>query len=217
MSTSIHGGRILLPTDVTAGDGDDPVGVARVRDGVANGLLHFADEAGQVWVSLMGAVLPSAVHPGEYVDYLEPRAAGSGLEYAADVFFPVALFDIAELRVGLRSAAGGDSYKLRVRVAGATGNAAAAADFLVAPVRDLTQLLARTDTPATDADYLTATTSSTTAAWLTGASQGELAHATLLYPSVLDTHLAVWARTTDETHVPRLYGLAAALYVGATS
>jgi hypothetical protein len=227
MSTSPLNGRLL--TDVSLfQDGNDPVDATLMRDVVLNNLCHFADEFAQVRVNWSAGVTTYTNGSG----YLTTRTTGLDTSswFHIQTFgpFPIAL----RQSVGL----GGASYRLRVRIAGAS-SAGNAVTFRAA----LTSYSAGQSAVNGELDdhIFEATTSSTSMGWLTGTSQGVNAWTTqIVVPSAyvgtwlvpvstktdIGSDLAavtqcvvslqVWAKTSNTASVPRLGAVYAAEWIG---
>lgn len=218
MSTSIHEGIVAVATTKFAGS-NDPVGSAITRDVILNNLCHYADEYGQVRVTWSGQSVA-----GEFaVDYLEidPELTTQIVTFGP---FPITLRE------------DGSSYKMRVRIGGAS-SAGHSVTFYAALV-PYVESAAFYASPPTDATWA-GSTSSTSAAWLTGASLGVNAYETMvgLSPSEATAALTptatprdlggdrgsvvqalcvlnISATSTNVASSPRLYAVYAAEYVG---
>lgn len=200
-----------------------PVSAARMRQVALNNALHAADEHAQVRVNWMAP----AVGGGQ--GYIATRASPT-----ASVYYRIASF--GPFPVSLREV--GRTYYLRVRVAGiSSAGHSVAFRVVISPVHEARGWDSYASAPG-DHVY-SATTSSTTPGWLTGASLGSEALDTM---AVVDAVKAErWTRSTDTladvsgahvgvsqclvsanvlastsnaSSVPRLYGLYIAEYVG---
>lgn len=185
-----------------------------VRDVIANNALHCADQAPAVVLS--NWVVPTstlfATNPTLYVADSAARGVDEWTPlYVSDVVMP--------------QRSSGAGYTARVELLGATSNAAATASFRVRFVAE----------GASDGVHaaLTFTTSSTTAAWLSAASNTiavgadvaegasraretyDDAGGTPVSVAVSIPRLVVDAKTSSSSGVARLYGLHVALYGGA--
>jgi hypothetical protein len=201
-----------------------PVDPDITRDVICNNLDHYADSFGQVrWAFSPG------VSTFVTKSYLTPRTAdvvvNTWYQITASAPFPLPL------------RADGSGYKLRVRLGGASsGGHAVKFALVIAPVAVAPAVLAASNT---DASFETATTTSASAAWLTGASQGIGAYTTMValdaataagYVRNVDTpvdlsgaasavsqclvSVVVYGSTANTGSVPRLYGGFAAEWVG---
>lgn len=162
--TSTHGARVRMATASYAA-ATYPIGPAVTRDVVANNLDHYADSIGQVRWCFSAGVSTFAAKT-----YLTPRTSGvvvnTWYQITTTQPFPLPL------------RASGDGYRLVVRIAGASsGGHAVKFAAALAPVGTALAVVAGSDT---DASFETATTTSSTAAWLTGASQGSGAYTTMV-------------------------------------
>jgi len=202
MSTSIFNGRVQAPVQITQvvyGPGD-AVGSARVRDVLANGLLHFADERGQQVVNLMSLTRLRTGNPSDYVaEYLSNPDVST-----TDVFLPIASLDVRHLVL--------PRYRWRVRVVGASGGGSEV-DFLVmAMVGGV--ISAMSAAPALDSAFVTEAASSSSGTELDGNSNGPLALDHMLVPPPGTTHVGVWGRATVTSSPAMLFGLSIGTYVG---
>jgi hypothetical protein len=222
MSTSEYSYRVLVDT-AAVGDATHALD-ARTSRIVLSNLNHLADEFAQARVSMSGTVSALSGKAG-YLTSRTPTAADTPY-LVVSYTFPISVRAL------------GQSYKLRVRVGGATANAAADATFrlVLSPGPEAASLVLG----ASDASYTSAKTSSTTAAWLTGSSDGAANYSTMVEMSASQVAmcmtefatteslggdaasvmvpwatLSVFAETTNVTHVPRLYALNAAEVIGA--
>lgn len=219
MTTSPYGYRVRTGGQFgTAGSA--PISAVYARRVLVNNLCHYADVFGQVRASWSGSALAAK----GYLETTPPTVVdGPYLMWATT--FPVML------RAGM------EPYKLRIRLAGATSNALYACRFRAVLASQTT--IASRLTEAADHVFLTATTSSTTGAWLTGASQGSGAYTTMLEMSREDVAsaltitstpadiggagrattqclvtLGVYGQTANVLATPRLYGVYASEWVG---
>jgi hypothetical protein len=200
--------------------GTSPISAVYARRVLLNNLCHYADVFGQV-----RAAWNTSPRVGKgYIDSITPTAVDTPYPIWSTTF-PILL------RASLAS------YKLRVRIAGASSDGANAVRFraVLAPA---TVLSARV-LDAADHVFLTATTTSSSAAWLTGASQGAEAYTTMMAltdGAVTDAltltstpadiggagrgvaqclvTLAVYGQTANIAATPRLHGVYAAEWVG---
>lgn len=201
-----------------------PVGAVVARDVICNNLDHYADSMAQVRFAWAPGTSTYASK-----SYLTPRTTGvvvnTWYQIAASHAFP------------LPARADGTGYKIRVRLGGASsGGHAVKFAIVLAPVGSAQAVVTAS---ASDASFETATTTSATAAWLTGASQGSGAYTTMvalsasevgLYTRLTDTpvdlsgarsavaqclvNLVVFGSTANTGSVPRLYGVAAEEWIG---
>lgn len=230
MSTSIHGGLVELAGSLY-GAATHPADTAQLRDGLANGLLHIADEFGQVRVNYCPIAPTFATND---LDAFETVDATPIADRWYQVGAPFGVWP-------LTCASEGTPYRLRVRLAVASTalDAAETHDYRVVLAPDgrgrEEMLLSE--------DHVFAVTTSpqgTTGSWASGTSQGDLGHATLLTldaprargwvsrvsvydavssgsPRSIDQLLVaayVFARTSDPTNLPRVHRLFLAEYVG---
>ncbi len=219
MSTSEFECRIL--TDAADyGLSTNPLDVATSRY-VINNLNHLSDEFGQV-LSCMSSTVAALSGKTGYLTPATPAATG--------VFYPVVSHTFP-----IKVRAAGQSYKFRIRIGGASGNTAST--LFLAQLTGGSGLL----TSGTDAQYVTAATTSSTAAWLTGASLGPNAYTTLMeltseqvnrclisMPTTIDlggddasvqvamVTLLISASTANVAHVPRLYNVMLAEVIGTS-
>ena len=213
--TSIHEARIRMATAVYAAS-TQPVGPVVARDVICNNLDHYADSIGQSrWKFAPG----KAGYASK--SYLTPRTTSvtvdTWYQAAASQAFPLPL------------RADGSSYKIRVRLGGASsGGHAVKFAIVLAPVDGAAAIATAANS---DSVFITATTTSATAAWLTGTSQGGSAYTTMIgltaaeaaeYSRTVDTpidlagvgsavaqclvNIVVFASTANTGSVPRLYG-----------
>lgn len=220
--TSIHSARIRMATATYAAAKAfvDPVAT---RDVVCNNLDHYADSMGQVrWAFSPG------VSTFVTKSYLTPRTSS----VTVDTWYRIT----ASTPFPIPRRASGSSYKVRVRLGGASsgGHAVKFAAVLV-PLDVAADLLAVSNS---DCVFETTTTTSASAAWLTGTSQAS-ASATLMQltsdeadaaTSLTDTpidlsgasssvaqclvNIVVFGSTANTGSVPRLYGGFAADWIG---
>jgi hypothetical protein len=232
MSTSIHNGRVQF-ADSLYGTDNDPADVTILRDGVVNGLLHCADSYAQVRVNFVHPdystfAAAAAYEYNQTVDTTPTPNAWYRMEGSPFGEWPLTLHD------------DGTPYVLRVRVGGASSGGAATGTItfrvVIAPANaGLGELEL-----AADHIFETAGTTSTSVAWLTGATRGSGAHTTRMELSAtragrwtreIDVYDAVssatqrqvrqclvsahvFAKTTNALDVPRLHALYLAEYVG---
>ncbi len=220
MSTSPYGYRVRTGGQFGTA-GTSPISAVYARRVLVNNLCHYADVYGQVRAAWSGSALASK----GYLETTTPTIV-DGPYLAWSTVFPIAL------------RAGAEAYKLRIRIAGATSNALYACRFraVLAPQTTIASRL----TEAADHVFLTATTSSTTGAWLTGASQGSGAYTTMIELSREDVASAmtvtstpadiggavravpqcllalnVYGQTANVAATPRLFGVYAAEWIGS--
>jgi hypothetical protein len=153
--TSAWQARIRNDPTVFAAD-PQPVGAEVAASIVSNNLDHYCDSYGQVRLNFSG-------------DALTPKKSGvvvdTWYQITASEAFPVPL------------RADGSAYKLRVRIGGrSTAGHAVRFAFVLAPVLEAPRVL---NTNATDSVFTTGSVTSTSVAWLTGASVAT-SHATLM-------------------------------------
>jgi len=210
MSTSEFG--FLIATDPLVYCAENkPLGPVVTRT-VLNNLNHLSDEAAQVRVNDGTARQPTTVtanFPWLIISYMVPVTQRQS----------------------------GDSYKMRIRIAGAAETAGTNVYF-TAVLGTPTASGARGSWGGFgDQEFVTSTTSSDTPAWLTGTSQGPAASGTLVYlPSALVTtqafdtldtvggsrktvnvpmtQLSIYGTTANATVKPVLYHVYLAEYVG---
>jgi hypothetical protein len=159
--TSLYQARIRRDVTMYAA-ATEPLGPETTLDVIANNLDHYADSFGQVRMCFAPAVSAFASK-----SFLTPSvvAVDTWYQITASAAFPLPLMP------------DGTPYKLRGRLGGASsGGHAVKFAMVLAPVLSAPGVLAHSD----DATFITATTSSSTAAWLTGTSQGTAASGTLI-------------------------------------
>ncbi len=221
MATSEYGYRVLI--DTAAVGGQTQALDARTSRIVMSNLNHMADEFAQVRVALSSTKI-SSFYAEPYLTSRQPQTPG--VPY---------LITSASFPMNVRVQ--GQAYKLRVRIGGATANAAATATFYA--VLGQGHRASADVSLASDAVYVTAGTASTSAAWLTGASQGAQAYTTMVEMDAAATALclaqfptaeqlggdpvsvpltwatlSIFASTTNLSYVPRLYSVYAAEVIG---
>lgn len=231
MATSIHSALVQFDGAVY-GAAADTMSTTVVRDGVANGLLHCADEYAQVRVNYLppAAAVVTDQNPFETID------AGP----TANQWYRVGGSPFGAWPLTLHS--DGTPYKLRIRV----GVASSASDATTLTMRVLIAPLDATVGALLlgSYDYVyelswTASDMGTTPTWTAGTSQGSAASATLLtvdraaadswtrsvsaYDAVssaspvsvqqVPVAAHVFAKTSGTT-LPRLHALLIAEYVG---
>ncbi len=227
MSTSPLGGRLLTDTTLFQG-GNDPVDTVLVRDVVQNNLCHFADEFAQVRVNWSAGQTAYTNGAG----YLTSRTTN----IRADFTYHIASFGPFPISLRQLNGTGGASYRLRIRLAGASSDGNAVTFWAVlGPPYGATAL----SYVSSDLAYA-ANAGSSTMAWLTGASQGDNAWPTQVvvpgsYLSRFLTETAtkddlggnragvqqclvslhVFGSSTLTSSVPRLGAVYAAEWVGA--
>lgn len=221
MSTSPLGGRLL--GNIYGLTQYTPVGAAIARDFAVNNLLHFADEYAQVRVAWTPTVTTYSGGTG----YLTGRTSA----LSVNIWYPIASY--GPFPIALRE--DGRSYRLRVRIAGASsGGHAVKFRLVLAPQSEAPARV----TQSLDSIYETATTTSSTGAWLTGASvlsslatqvqaTSEETSAWITTTSTLtdlagdDTgasqclvSCAIYGSTANVASIPRLHGVYAAEWIG---
>ncbi len=155
------------------GTAKDPADTVIMRDGVLNGLLHLADEYAQIRCNWCAVSSP----PNQGY-----RGITSG--FTADRWYRLGEF--GKWPIQLR--ADGTPYKIRVRLAGMTNGTGTAKFGCAISPPGWDSFWAG----SFDSIFHTATTSSGTAGWLTGSSQGSAASGTLVtLPIATD---ARWSR-----------------------
>lgn len=202
----------------------DPIDATQMRQIALNNALHAADEHAQVRVNWMS----KAVGGGQgYIDTRAAPTANTWYKLASFGPFPLALREV------------GRSYYLRVRVAAASSSIHQISVRVVISPLSLARGLAATATSPGDYVYQVVTSSST-AAWLTGASLGSEALDTMVVVGAANA--SAWTETTstltdvsgagtgvdqclvyanvvgltaNAASIPRLYGLYIAEYIGA--
>jgi hypothetical protein len=216
MPTSLHSG--FLRNGLTLEQSMPPLGASFARDYLLNNLLHLADEYGQVRMAFSTS------------DYFEPAKTVAGnTYYLAATSGPF----------GIPLRQDGSAYRMRVRVGGASSNVAGTATFRVIVCPPLiANTIATTSNPGVDYVFQASTTS-TSAAWLTGTTLGPLADATLITidaetarswlttsntlsdiggdPATVDQCVVavhIFAKISSNAYSPRLYAGYAAEYVG---
>lgn len=228
--TAIHRGIVQIPADLGEA-ASTPLGNARARDGVLNGLLHIADSAGQVHVNWWA--YDTTLFPSGYEGPLEPRE-----DLVADRWQHIAAFT-SRSRTSCVFV-GGARYPLRVSLSGASSGAHGVR-FLASINHDASGL-GRSFTPAelaavADDAFWESDLTGGTPAELGGASLGDLATSWLVHPrpgalvegdaydldaSTRDRkrklsaplHVDVFGRTANVASAPQLWGLTLAEYVG---
>ena len=221
MATADFKYRILTDTNAF-GDSTDALDAFTTRVVMSN-LNHTADEFSQVRCAISGTT-PSLISKAGYLVSRTPSAVSTPYSIAS-VSFPISV------------RASGKSYRMRIRLGGATANVAANAIFyaaLSAGADAASSLLT-----ASDASFTTALTASTTAAWLTGTSRGTNAWTTMIelsaaqmaacyvdFPTTVSlggapasvrvpwVTLTVFSSTSDILYTPRLYAVYAAEVIG---
>lgn len=229
MSTSIFRYPVLAGTAVY-GDAADPVDATVMRDAVANSLLHYADSFAQVRVA--------AAFPGSAVTYNGAAQGGVEASPTADQFYLLSGGVLGPWPITLH--ADGTPYQLRIRVRGRTTNAAGSCTFRLV-LCPLGRAFEYIDSAAVDFVWTSDAVTATSPAWLTGTtplhslanrlsidsevalSSGWLARGISSPNSATEPRsiqqclvaLHVFAKTTNNTGVPQLYGLIGQEYVGA--
>lgn len=182
MATSIlTGGGLVEFAASLYGTDDDPMDAVMMRDGVMHGLLHAADSMAQVRVNYLPIASAAAEGQDSFETTEPPANTTDYLLLGGSPFGPWPL----------TVRANGQPYKLRVRIAGAVSATPATATFRV--------ILAAAGARLSETDILEALDStfeaeatSTTAAWLSGSSQGSLANSTLI--TVSTDQVRSWTR-----------------------
>ncbi len=221
MATSEYEYRVLI--DLATVGGQTHALDARTSRIVMSNLNHMADEFAQVRVAMSNTKI-SSFYADPYLTSQTPAAA--------DVPY---LVTSATFPMNVRVQ--GQAYKLRVRIGGATANAAATATFYAVLGQGSRAAVGLFE--ASDSVYVTSGTASTSAAWLTGVSQGTEAYTTMMEMDAAKTSLClaqfptnvelggdpatvavtwatltIFASTTNAAYTPRLYGLYAAEVIG---
>jgi hypothetical protein len=224
MSTSIFGYPVPIGTTVY-GDAVDTTSTAVLRDGIANGLLHYADSYAQVRVC--------AAFPGAAVTFNGQTQATIESAPTANQWYL--------LQGGILGAwpltqhLSGKAYELRIRLRGKTTNASGSCSFrlVLCPLGRVFEYIDQ------DVDFVWTASgiTSTSAAWLTGqTTDNALANRlvvdsatalswvrTVSAPEDATTPrsiqqclvaLHVLGRTTNAAGLPQVFGAYAAEYVG---
>lgn len=229
MSTSIHRG-MTDPYELLYGVDSSPVETALMRDGVANNLLHAADSFAQVRVNLAGIAVGLTGSGRLGSETIDGAVAGE--------WYPLGGQPMDSWPLTMH--ADGRPYLLRIRLgaAASTTNGAVTITWRVflAPVGRQVEELHR----FADHIWEASNAASTTAMWLSGATQGSAGHATVLeldaptasrwvqrvstYDAVagaspttieqLLVGLYVYAKTDNASVLPRLHNIYAAEFVG---
>jgi hypothetical protein len=198
---------------------------ARTSRIIVSNINHLSDEFAQV-LSCRSGTVPALSGKSGYLTTNTPTFAGTPYLVTADT-------------VPIKVRAGGQSYRIRVRVGGASGNTASTVFYVAAAPVGMAPASIVTSAGAIDSIYQTAATTSSTAAWLTGASRGPNAYTTMIEMTATQVEacvvtrptltalggdsstvqvalvqLSVWATTANVAHVPRLYALSAAEVIG---
>lgn len=202
-----------------------PVDTTLVRDVVVNNLNHAADEYAQVRVAYSAAATSFSGGQG----YVTPRTTLR----SADEFNRVATFGPFPLSVSEN----GSSYKLRIRLAGASSDNTNTATFRVvlsptnraygAAVSDLGPRVWEASTTSSTSAYLTGANvddSDPTLIYLSNALVGECTRNDIATlddlagdPATVSqclVYLSVFAKVSNTATTPRLTALYAAEYVG---
>lgn len=212
--TSELGYRVRHEPSTVFNADDRPVGNRASRDILANGLNFYADIYGQQRMSFAARSMGPAKNP-----YFGTNRT-PWTQVAASGAFPIAIRE------------NGESYKMRVALAGCIENVAAKAQFafVLAPVIDALAILESTTTIRTDSVWVSLETASVTPAYLTGASKGANAWVRMVGLSALEAsaylvatgtpvdiggdsggvaqclvNLVVFAKTDNATYQARLY------------
>lgn len=226
MSTSYHDGLVDF-ADALYGNDEDPVDAVVSRDGVANGLLHAADQMAQVRINWVG--LDTGVANGQNT-YITTDVA----DPTADLWYYMGSFEGWPLTLH----ADGTPYKLRIRLAAAAAGGSGNCRIRVVIAPTYPYALANLEAPA-DSIWESNDTTSSTPAWLGGLSQGSEADLTLVtvtrsearsWTQLVNVHNAVGGADpsavtqvlvgayifglTENSNVPRLHALHLSEYVG---
>jgi hypothetical protein len=219
VTTSPYGYRVRIGSQFGTA-GTSPISAVYARRVLLNNLCHYADVFGQV-----RAAWNASPRVGKgYLDSITPAAVDTPY-YIWATTFPIYL------------RADGSPYRLRIRIAGASSDNTNAVRFRA--VLAYAPVLGRRAVDAADHVFLTATTTSSTAAWLTGATQGSAADTTIITlagtaaaeaititstpadiggagraVSQCIVTLAVYGQTANVAATPRLHGVYAAEWVG---
>lgn len=183
MSTSIHSGLVTFTTSVY-GSAADPVDNAFTRDGLANGLLHIADSLGQVRVNWQATTYGGKAAFSTTYDTTNPRLSYEELILAG----PFGPWPIT-----LKS--DGTPYRLRIRLAGSISGSAGFAQVRFRVVLAPAELAASQRTSSLDSVWVSFTSTSTTAAWLSGDTNGALSDSTIVH--ITADQAAEWTRLTS--------------------
>lgn len=225
-TSRLHFRRLAASTSL---DAKRPVD-ALVADAIVNDLHHYADESAQVLAAWSATLTAADASAAGYLSITTPVATTS-------------IVPIISWPVQLRLKPDGSSYLVRVRVGGCSANAAATAVFYVALsayTQDLVDGVAAAVATPGDHLFKTSGTTSTSAAWLAGTSQGSNAWTTLIQASksqvqrwtttgatvtdlggtnvaytYVNAMLTVLAQTSNTSYLPKLHGFYAAEYVGS--
>lgn len=225
MSTSIFGYPVVTGTDLY-GASTDPTDTTILRDTIANGLLHYADEYAQVRVC--------AAFPGSAVTFNGATNATVDASPTAAQWYLLAGGCLGPWP--LTQHMDGRGYALRIRLRGCTSNVAGEVIFRVvlAPLgraleyRDQTVDFVWTSvaTTSTSPSWLTGTTSNTglqnrlvvdAATALSWVRSGISAPEDAVTPRSISQCLValhVYAKTTNSAGLPQMFGCYAAEYVG---
>ena len=198
MSTSPLGYRVVIGWD--AFSAQRPLSAFDTRNVVLNNLCHYADSYGQTLVNWSAT---AAALTGGY-GYLYPGSPADLTGYLPSL--------IGMWKVPLRIRADGSSYKVRIRIGGASDTAGESVRFFAAlalPGYGIGRVLydgtVLAGMPALhgDAIFGTVATTSTTPAWLTGVSQGNNGWSTMIQlpADLVSSHLRMHG-TFDETSAP---------------
>jgi hypothetical protein len=220
VTTSPYGYRVRVGSQFGTA-GTSPISAVYARRVLLNNLCHYADVFGQVRIAWSAS---PRVGKG-YLQPTTPTTVNVPYYIAASAPFPIAV------------RRNGQSYKLRVRIAGVSSDNTNAVRFraVLAPVSSAGSLALNSE----DYVFLTATTTSSTPGWLTGASQGSEAFTTMVALSAEQcasmqqttgtlsdiagtpvgvsqvlVSLQVYGQTANVAAVPRLHGVYAAEWVG---
>lgn len=220
MTTSPYGYRVRIGSQFGTG-GESPISAPYARRVALNNLCHYADVFGQVRASWASS----------------PRVGGKGYLTPTTPTVVDTPFLIWGTHFPIAVRADGSAYKLRIRIAGASSDGLNAVRFRA--VLSPAAYNAAVSTRAEDYVFLTTTTTSSTAAWLTGTSQGADAFTTMVELTSRDVSeaatitstlsdvggseravaqtlvmLGVYGQTANLAAVPRLHGVYAAEWVG---
>lgn len=232
MTTSIHSAIVPFATSLY-GAAADPVDTTISRDGVANGLLHCADSYAQVRVNVMHPDYSTFNAPAAY-EYNETAANPP----TANTWYRIEGTPFGEWPLTFHS--DGTPYLLRVRIAGrSSGGAGSGTVTFRVVIAPANAGLGELESPS-DHIFETDGTTSTSVAWLTGATRGSEAYETRMelaaaradawtravnvYDAVSGANSAqirqclvsahVFAKTTNALDVPRLHALHIAEFSG---
>ena len=227
MSTSYHKGIVQFAPSLYGTD-DDPMDAVILKSGVANGLLHCADSMAQVRVNYMAPLSTAVANDTSTFGTVDGTPV-------AGTWYPLEGFPMGPWPLTLR--ADGTPYRLRIRAGGSLSGGAGTGTFrfIIAP----TYADALPGRFESEDHIFETTTTSTSATWMTGTSQGdnsgatyidvsrELASSWIRNVSIVDAAsgaspgtvqqclVSVWcfAKTTSAASVPRVHALHLAEYI----